>query len=157
MSSLSDDVTQLCVNIHINELESFRLDGVRSDETFSQIMDQFIQERCMPKICRLHKFALLPSDIEKSVLSKLKDPKKNRKELLKELIHVQMNDSIGQSTYAMFISKENTIHLQLSPTISPNESKYTVLWTTTNNIKYLPLDIFGKCNDEIYDRHQLKK
>ena len=126
MSSLSDDVTQLCVNIHINEVETFRLDGVRSDETFSQVMDQFIQERCMPKLSK-HKFALLPSDIEKSVLSKQKDPKKKRKELLKELIHVQMNDSIGQSTYAMFISRENTMHLQLSPPIPPQESKYKLL------------------------------
>lgn len=127
MSSLSDDVTQLCVNIHINELETFRLDAVRSDETFSQIMDQFILERCMPKLSKLHKFALLPSDIEKSVLSKQKDPKKKRKELLKELIHVHMQDSIGQSTYRMFISRDNVIHLQLSPTIPPSESKCVLL------------------------------
>ena len=123
MSSHSDDVTQLRVEIYLNEQESFRLDGVRSDETFSQVMDQFQTERCLPNLNKQYRFALLPSDIEKSVIAKQKDPKKKRKELLRELIHVQMNDSIGQSTYAMF-TKNNTIHLQISPNIPPQESKF---------------------------------
>ncbi|KAL9647122.1 hypothetical protein ABK040_004839 [Willaertia magna] len=119
MSSLSDDVTQFRIQIHINEKENFRLDGVRSDETFNQVMDMFQEERCLLLKKNNYKFALLPSDIEKT-LAKEQLIKKRNKDLLKELVHVQMNDSIGQSTYAPFIH-DNTMHLQLSPPIPMSE------------------------------------